>query len=704
MKTLQKIVIAFLCCAVWSSASAKLAVLRNDKVEVSVDKKGNLVTLTNLTTGHNYASGGYLWRMYYDTRAEQEIEIIAGDQSPKVSCDGNQIVLSYDKLVVRGEKMPIKLQLSLSLEGENVRFSSAVENGIDDSVVRELQYPLVRDVNLPADHKLIVSQNGGRLYENPRQIIMAKGNKIPYRTPAQIFRQYDCRYGSAASMNCYILAGEKQGLYVGSHDATIQDTWHGLRLYADKDGKFTELEFGLFKYPQCFVGEKWQNDSYILSPYNGTWHAAADKYGKWVRASWWDHHEAPQWIREMKSWQRVIFKHQYGNYLFKYSDLYGRMQKVGESVDADAVFAFGWWKEGMDRGNPAYSPDDSQGGDEGWRKAIAKFKKSGQKLIMYYNGQLIDTESEFYKSGEGKRISYKGPSGTEIADQYRFSGLGSWLAEYQAVTFVMADTRHQVWRDKLVEMADRAHRNGANAVFYDQLGISFQQKIPWSMKLGYAVPNNRLIYDKGQTLKYLRDYLVSKYEPEFGFGTEQLADYTAQWVDFVHITGIRHGKENFSELFRYTFPEIIFSDRNIRDDTDIERRVNMTLLKGLLNDIEIYRCRSLIDETPNYQAYLAKANAIRNRYKDCMMLGTYRDVFGFESTNKKVQAKAFVGEKRMVVVATNEFDKGVLSTNISVPGYRYAECQTLGNAKVSADGKCVELGQYDLAVLLFEKE
>ena len=701
---LKRIVALLLCGVVCFAAGAKNFELRNDKVKVVVGKGGELVELVNLTSGHNYASGGYLWRMYYDTHDEQEIEIIGGEQSPKVKCDGKAISLEYDKLSVRGVKVDMALRLTITIEGENVRFASELKNDVAHTVVRELQYPLVRNTQLPKDHNLILAANGGSYYENPVKTIIAKSNRIPYRTPAQIFRQFDLHYGGYASMNCFILSGEKQGLYIGSHDEKIQDTWHGMRVYADKNGAFTEPEFGLFKYPQCFAGEKWSNNANILSPYSGTWHVAADKYGNWARSTWWDHHQAPQWIREMKSWQRVIFKHQYGNYLFKYSDLYGRMQKVGESVDADAVFAFGWWKEGMDRGNPDYSPDDSQGGDEGWRKAIAKFKKSGQKLIMYYNGQLIDTESEFYKSGEGKRISYKGPSGTEIADQYRFSGLGSWLAEYQAVTFVMADTRHQVWRDKLVEMADRAHRNGANAVFYDQLGISFQQKIPWSMKLGYAVPNNRLIYDKGQTLKYLRDYLVSKYEPEFGFGTEQLADYTAQWVDFVHITGIRHGKENFSELFRYTFPEIIFSDRNIRDDTDIERRVNMTLLKGLLNDIEIYRCRSLIDETPNYQAYLAKVNAIRKRYNDCLMLGTFRDVFGFENSNKAVQAKAFVGEKRMAIVATNEFDKGVISTDISVPGYRYAECQTLGSAKVSSDGKHVELGQYDLAVLLFEKE
>ena len=620
MRTIRTLIALLACLAICIAAEAKSHTLKNDKVQVTIDKHGSLVELRNLLTGHNYASGGYLWRMYYDTHDEQEIEVIGGEQSPVISSNDDIIIIAYDKLRVRGIKTAISLTLRVTLDGENVRFASTVKNDVEHSVVRELQYPLVRNVNLPADHQLITSQNSGRLYSDPRKIIMEKSNKIPYRTPAQIFRQYDCLYGATASMNCYILAGEKQGLYVGSHDATIQDTWHGLRLYADKDKKFTELEFGLFKYPQCFVGEKWSNNSNILSPYVGSWHKAADKYGKWVRASWWDHHDAPQWIREMKSWQRVIFKHQYGNYLFKYSDLYGRMQKAGESVDADAVFAFGWWKEGMDRGNPAYTPDDTQGGDEGWRKAIEKFKKSGQKLIMYYNGQLIDTESEFYKSGDGKRISYKSPSNTEVADQYRFSGKGTWLAEYQAVTFVMADTRHQVWRDKLVEMADRAHRNGANAVFYDQLGIGFQQKRPWDTSREFSVPNNRLIYDKGQTLKYLRTYLENKYESDFGFGTEQLNDYTSQWVDFVHITGIKHGKENFSELFRYTFPEVIFTDRNIRDDTNIEPRVNMTLLKGLLNDIEIYRCRSLIDETPHYQAYLAKVNAIRNRYNDMKRL------------------------------------------------------------------------------------
>ena len=698
-----KIFLTLLLCSVaLQSVVAKNVILKSDKVSVEIDRKGNLVELRNLVTGHNYALGGYLWRMYYDTHDEQEIEIIGGEQSPKVQCDGESISLVYNKLVVRGKTLDMQLRLTITVEGEDVRFASEVQNGVEHTVIRELQYPLVRNAQLPADHKLITAREGGRFYDNPVKGIMSKSNRIPYRTPAQIFRQMDLHYGGKASVNCYILPGEKQGLYVGSHDAKIQDTWHGLRVYADKEGGFTEAEFGLFKYPQCFAGEKWSNDSNILSPYNGSWHAAADKYAKWVRTTWWDRKATPQWIREMKSWQRIIFKHQYGNYLYKYSDLYGRIQKAGESVDADAVFAFGWWKEGMDRGNPAYSPDEAQGGDEAWRNSIEKFKKSGQKLIMYYNGQLIDTNSEFYKSGIGPKISYKGPAGTEVADQYRFSGKGTWLAEYQAVTFVIADTRHQVWRDKLVELVDRAHKNSANAVFFDQLGYGFLQKIPWDTSREFPVPNNHLVRDKGETLKYLRDYIVKNYEPEFGFGSEQLADYTAQYCDFVHIVDIAHGKENFSELFRYMFPEVVFTDRNIRDDSDIERRVNMTLVKGLCNDIEIYRCRGLIDETPHYQSYLAKVNAIRTKYADCLMLGTYRDVLGFENSNKAVQAKGFFGKDRVAVVVTNEFDAKVLSTKISVSGYRYAESATLGDAKVDGDAK-VELGQYGLAVLVFEK-
>ena len=706
MKTLKFLAALLLLCVIWQGAEARtLHTLRNDSVEIAIDKDGNIVTFKNLSTGHNYASGGYMWRMFYDTHAEREIQIMPDMQKAKVTSDGEKIVVSYDKLTdIDGTKLDMQLQLTITLKGDEAHFASRVANNVEHSVIRELDYPLLHNAQMPKDHALIISRSGGRIYVDPVKHILSKAMSNPYMGPHQHFRQRDLHYGGVASMNFFLLSGENEGLYIGSHDPLIQDTWHGMRVYPDAKGEFTQPEYGLFKYPHCFYGETWSNDTNILALYNGTWHKAADKYRAWVESSWWERIPQPKWVQEMKSWQRIIFKHQYGDYLLKYTDLNGRVKAAAESVDSNTVLFFGWWKEGFDNSYPNYTEDDSQGGDKAMSKEIKKFCTNGKHLAVYFNGHLIDRNSNFYKSGLGSKVCYKSPSGSEIADEYRFSGMGSWLSQYMAQTFVIADTRFPEWRELLKSFVDRAASVGGSAAFFDQMGMGYGKKMPWDTSREFPVPDTRLVYDKGQTMKIVRDYARSKYGSEFGVGSEHIVDYSSHYVDFTMTTGFNYGKENFSELMRYTFPEIKFSNRGQRDDKDVESRVNMTLLKGLCNDIEIYRCRGLIDETPRYQAYLSAVNAIRERYKDCFMFGRFRDVLGFTNANKKVQAKAFFGEKRMVVAATNEFDKGRLSTEISVPGYRFVECQTLGGGKVSADGKHVELGQYDLAVLLFEKE
>ena len=58
-------------------------------------------------------------------------------------------------------------------------------------------------------------------------------------------------------------------------------------------------------------------------------------------------------------------------------------------------------------------------------------------------------------------------------------------------------------------------------------------------------------------------------------------------MDYIHnITGAT-GPGAFTERSRHTFPKVVISDREIRDDTDVPRRVNHAMLKGLRSDIEI---------------------------------------------------------------------------------------------------------------------
>jgi hypothetical protein len=160
-------------------------------------------------------------------------------------------------------------------------------------------------------------------------------------------------------------------------------------------------------------------------------------------------------------------------------------------------------------------------------------------------------------------------------------------------------------------------------------------------------------------------------------------------------------------FFKFTFPELIFTDRGQRDDTDVAWHVNYTILDGQRIDIEIYRSRDLIDKCPQYQAYLNEANIIKEKYEDMLLCGRYMDTKGIELSNKNMEARAYLskdGKKMAVVVANQLREAQTLKSTLSVPGFRYVEHATLGNASVAKNGKQTTLNQYDLAVILFEKE
>ena len=387
-----------------SGFAAETFVLKNDQIEVGIDSNGNLTVLKNLQTGRNYASGFPLWRLYFDTKKEKEYEITAIENTPKVSGNDNSISIDYDQLQYKAKPLSIQLNLTVMLENNLVRFASQVANEEPGTIIRELHYPLVGNCQIPDDHRLLVTTLGGRLISNPKQFIRSNGNSPPYMAPSQFYRQINVGYpGNYGATNCFVLTGNAEGLYFGSHDSTFQDTWHGLRVYPDEKGDFELLETGLYKYPNIVCGEKWQCDANVIAPYSGTWHRASNLYRRWVD-TWWNRRETPQWVQEMKSWQRIILRHQYGETFFRYTDLPERIKTVGESVGSDAVLLFGWWESGMDNGNPHYTTDPEQGGDESWKKAIADLRKDGQRTMLYYSGQLIDKESEYYVTGVGKEV------------------------------------------------------------------------------------------------------------------------------------------------------------------------------------------------------------------------------------------------------------------------------------------------------------
>ena len=699
-------------------------------ITLGIDQQsGALLHLSGKPDGHNYAGGEGLWRLYYNTPDRKEIEIRAADCKPEVSTAMDTVYIDYVGL----DGKAFELHLKIWAQDGQARFAASLRNDEPHTIIRELQYPLVGNLNLPDGYKLLTTHTGGQIFDNPVHKIANVDTRALYMTPAQKFRQYDLQYPRNAASNCFAFVGTGDGLYFGSHDISLQQTWHGLRAYpsAAADGAevasdgigpyeltaegtsaqakaaktighvtedFSRLEAGFYRYPNAMCGDTWSNDCSVLVPYKGDWTQTSRIYRAWAD-TWWHHGPVPDWVQEMTGWQRIIFKHQYGEYLRRYTDLPGRIADAGESVGCNAVLAFGWWKEGMDNGYPNYTVDDTQGGDPAWKQAIADYRAKGNRLLLYFNGRLIDVESDFYRSGGGKQVANRDNTGREFTEHYKFTGEGTTLGYYDSRTFVIADMSKRLWRDQLVQWADRAMEYGADAVFYDQLGVA--EEFPcWDLGREYPVQDIFTGRYKADALREIRDH-IKALNPEFALGTEWLSDCTSQFCDFVHIVEFTALPESFPEWFRYTFPEVVWSDRCVRDDNDVPRRVNNTLLKGLRNDIEVFRCRGLIDETPVYQEHLAKVNAIRHEFPDLLLKGRYTATDGFTCSNPDVVARSYTQGDSMAVVATYT-GEGRKKAGIDVPGYSFKDSRVIGDAAVT--GSSISLGQNGLAVLVFEKQ
>ena len=391
-------------------------------VQVIVNKEsGNLLCLK--AGGHNYAGGYPLWRMYYNTPEQKEIEISGATCTPVVTELADTVFIDYDGL----DGKAFGLHLKIWTEDGAVHFGAKLENNEPHTIIRELQYPLIGNLQIPSDYKLLTTHTGGQIFDNPVWKISNVDVRPLYMTPAQKFRQYDLQYPRNAASNCYAFVGTDDGLYFGSHDTSLQQTWHGLRTYPDEGtiGHVTEdfkhLEAGFYRYPNAMFGDSWSNDASVIVPYKGDWTATSRIYRSWAD-TWWHHAPVPKWVQDMTGWQRIIFKHQYGEYLRRYTDLPGRIAAAGESVGCNAVLAFGWWKEGMDNGYPNYTIDDTQGGEEAWKKAISSYRNGAttetvqNRLLLYFNGRLIDVESDFYRNGGGSRVANKDNTGREFTE------------------------------------------------------------------------------------------------------------------------------------------------------------------------------------------------------------------------------------------------------------------------------------------------
>jgi hypothetical protein len=669
--------------------------IQNALLRVAVDRQGHLAELTNLRTGSNYAGNQRLWRIFYSASDVRDVEASAAG-APQVTADDASITVRYDVLQSPQQKplqIAVQLRARIQPASDDVLWTIAVENRQPGVTVTEVQFPLVGDIQLRPGQALITSRLGGQRYADPKA--MVRGSHSRFMAPDQNGIHSGAMYpGVAAATNCFVFDAKGEGLYFGSHDPSLQSTLHLFRLLDE------QLEAGFVKYPFLGAGQKWASAEFVLSPYSGTWHVASKKYRSWAD-TWFHAPQKPDWIRRMTGWQRIILKHQYGEILHPYNTIV-QMGADGRSAGVDSLLLFGWWNAGMDAGYPDYAFDEGQGGRDVLAAQIRAAHDQGTRVQLYFNGRLIDKESEFYRSGEGRRISIKDLRGNEWNESYHFSGNGTTSWQLGRKTFVIACPADPSWQQRRLEWVDRALSLGVDAVFFDQMGINETPCTDPSH--GHPVPLVSFARIQASRLGEIRRH-VRAVNPQAAFGTEIITDVVASQCDYLHSVGGMYHPSGFAEWFRYTFPEVVFSDREIYDDTDIERRVNMLLTRGLRSDVCIWRCRGTIADTPHYREYLGRVNALRMKYAEFLLEGLYRDNQPLRLDNAEVDGRAFQSGDRLLVALTQSRQNSA-KAQLQVPGYRVVSTDGLGDYQVKpqGDGLKVTLKRHAVALAIFGKE
>ena len=256
---------------VWGGAKYAL---ENGSVKFELDENGRLSSLKNKASGAEYAGGGDLWRIIYSRGDSLENEWLPSDAPLKISKPSpDKILLEY------GGQFPVKIECSL--DGGQVLLKPAVENASKDLVLREFQFPFVKNLPDAENSRIIWSKSGGayavrggqslrKWVEDARTSYMAEDYNAVERSEL---------YPGVLALNCFFVERPnwKGTLYMASYDDSFQKTLHLFRGRAADGKKEREIDVGFVKYPFLKSGESREYPACAMAPVN-KWEDGAKFY------------------------------------------------------------------------------------------------------------------------------------------------------------------------------------------------------------------------------------------------------------------------------------------------------------------------------------------------------------------------------------------------------------------------------------------
>ena len=480
--------------------------------------------------------------------SENATVFVSGKNVPIVSQEADGVKLNYTSISNGKQTWDIGLTLTVKHVDNEFQFIAVVDNQTEDWTVKSFKFPILFDIRLEgSDH-----QNLSVLWPN------GLGQRM--KTPAKFGKSQVADYPSkGASMQWCEVVAKEAGLYLGCHDN--KKSYKKFEMVNQKD----HYEFSLTQSPYCLPGKIWQSPPFVVMPFEGTWYVGAHRYRKWMD-TWLHWAVTPDWIKTANSgWFLCILKQQNGDLMFRYDEL-DTVADIADEWGLDVLGLFGWAHGGHDREYPHYDPDPEMGGPEALKKAIKRVQKRGKKVILYANGQLIDSASDFYRE-KGVQSMLQQPDQKPSIQMYnKFKATSTPI-------FVQACLGSETWYQQLLQLGFQAQDLGADGIIYDQLGVGGPTAC-YNENHGHKTPTMAWAECRFRTIERLTKEF-QKRDPDFIVMTEGLID--AEMADLPYFHGYSFGifpflptphQQAFPEMFRYTFPELVVTQRNSKPMAD----------------------------------------------------------------------------------------------------------------------------------------
>lgn len=645
----------------------------------------NIGRLGNIKIIHNEgkflevnSSVNSLWKIILKNKRSGKEYVLTPENNFTVDKINNTIRIVVNRFSVENKILPVNAEFTVSVKNDAFCFSGSLKSNSKDWQFKELLYPYGLGIRIADKNIKIYWPNGvGQCFDNPSEF----GN-----------RSFD--YPSVGgTMAWFSVNSPEAGLYVGSHDSLLKAKTFYLG-FDNNDRLFkANVEFPVYN-------DEFTVPDVMIKSYNGSWYQASKFYRHWYD-SIFKIASISDWAKRCEGYILCILKQQNGEVMYTYKDI-DKLCDIAERLNFKLIGLWGRGVGGHDHLYPNYMPDNLLGGREEMRLAIERAHKRGFKVIVYTNGKIVDTSTDYYK--------YNGIE-TIILNERKHPLFEFWRKHENTTPLIFVTTcpGSAVWRKTMLNLALDAHSLGADAFYIDQVG----QVSPVTCKCfseyhDHDLPQEAYSKFRIMMMHDIREKL-RQIDPEFSVMTEGLNDALLSDVDFFQGVPNLNTPFLFPEMFRYTFPEVI--SVTVNPSPGLNRfDANYSTVYGLRHQIMSrypadvdYLLNGKIPNESDYSnitgppdigrftkvsaeetmKYMHELFQFENSNSDFFRTGKFIDEEGVEVTGDDIMAKGFLNGNRIGVVVWNQHLTEERDYSVSVPGYRLTGVSEPGRKSVT---------------------